>query len=543
MALPMLSCAGALLVLVLQHGQWPGLVTGFGVATVAAGLSRMVLTVRQTQLLARAKVLANTDDLTGLPNRRALYAHAPAILAGGTTYPGSGSVAPADDRARTGGALLLVDLDRFKEVNDSLGHLVGDELLRQVGPRLAAQLRPQDMIARLGGDEFAVVLAPADPRPGEVARDAEDLAERLCRALDAPFVLDGITIHVSASLGLARHPEHGTTVTQLLQHADIAMYEAKQARASWSVYSPLSQESFEGRLRTVDELRTALESGARAELVLHYQPKLDLSSPIASASLVTGVEALVRWHHPSRGLVPPDQFLQLAEDYGLMWPLTQHVLTVALTQSAQWRRLGIPLPIAVNCSSSVLVDARLPGFVAGLLGELDLPGSALEIEITEALLMSDHDRARAALAGLRDLGVTISIDDFGTGYSSLAYLRELPVDTLKLDRTFVTSMADDDTAAALVAATVSLAHSLGLQMVAEGVETGEVAAELSRYGCDQAQGYFYARPMDAEAFLAWFAGLVDTAAGVWGGDDELEVRALGPVPLAAPAGGRPGPVS
>jgi diguanylate cyclase len=474
MAVPAAATAAGLAVLVASSFTHVSiLAVSLATLTLVATAGRTQLAFRQLRRLADLRRQATTDDLTGLPNRRAFYARVNAQL----------------ENRGTALALLLLDLDRFKEVNDSLGHQVGDQLLVQVGVRLAEQLRDGDLLARLGGDEFAVLLT------GATRDQAVAVAVKLRGALAEPFTLEGIALRTDVSIGLSLAPEHGGDLTVLLRRADIAMYKAKQARVGHRVYTGADDAGGEGRLRTLQELRTALAQG---QLTLHYQPKLDLAT-----NEVHAVEALVRWDHPTRGLLYPDSFLGLVEDAGLMSQLTQVVLEQALDQAAVWQERGQPLSVAVNLSASSLVDTDLPEQVSALLAARRLPGGALLLEITEEFLMTDRDRAREILARLRDRGIAIAVDDFGTGYSSLAYLRELPIDELKLDRSFIFPMADDARAAALVFSTIALAHSLGLRMVAEGVEDQTALTELTRHGCDQAQGYYLCRPVPATQLDHW----------------------------------------
>jgi diguanylate cyclase (GGDEF)-like protein len=385
----------------------------------------------------------------------------------------------------------MLDLDKFKQVNDSLGHHAGDLLLIQVASRLLESLREGDVLARLGGDEFAALLEDAGHE------EATDVAVKLRAALAEPFTLDDVTLHSSASVGIAVFPDDGLDLGALLRKADIAMYKAKASGHGHHVYRRVDDVDQVNRLQTVEELRTALVSN---QLVLHYQPKVDLRT-----GEVSGVEALVRWDHPTRGLLYPDAFLNLVEEAGLMRTMTQMVLAVALDQVAAWRSQGHQLTVAVNLSASSLADTDLPERISSLLSTRNLGPGALHLEITEDFLMTDRDRAWEILTLLRHNGIQISIDDFGTGYSSLAYLRDLPIDELKLDRAFIFPMADDARAAALVASTIDLAHGLGLIMVAEGVETEVAYAELTRLGCDQAQGYFISRPVPAAELELWLS--------------------------------------
>ncbi|WP_372729285.1 putative bifunctional diguanylate cyclase/phosphodiesterase [Nocardioides sp.] len=450
-------------------------------ATVAAAVVRSHRAFRLLRhLVDLRRHEATTDELTGLANRRVLYAEAAVRL--------SDRAAPC--------ALILLDLDRFKEVNDSLGHHVGDELLARVGARLAEDVRDGDLLARLGGDEFAALVEVSD------REQAVATAVKLRELLTAPFLLDGLSLQSGASIGIAVFPDDGRDLSTLLRKADIAMYKAKLTGMGHYAYSSADDEDLDSHLRTAAELRTAL---GEHQLVLHYQPKVDLVT-----GDVASVEALVRWNHPNRGLLYPIDFLSVIQEAGLMPQMTTRVLEMALDQASDWRRGGRPLSVAVNLSASSLVDNELPDVVAAMLRERKLPPSALHLEITEDFLMADRDRARAILSRLRAGGVQICVDDFGTGYSSLAYLRELPIDELKLDRSFIFPMADDERALALVTSTVGLAHSLGLRMVAEGVETDSAYAELARMGCDQAQGYFTSRPLPAAELDAWLLGRPDS---------------------------------
>jgi diguanylate cyclase (GGDEF)-like protein len=445
-----------------------------GVTMLAAG-ARSEMAFRLLGRLADLRRLtAATDELTGVANRRALIA------------AGQARIALQVGRRQ---AVLVLDLDKFKEVNDSLGHHAGDQLLVLLSYRLGDHLRDGELLARLGSDEFAVLIDDA-------GRDeAVGVAERLQAALDAPFALQSIALHASVSIGIALYPDDGPDLNALLSKADLAMYKAKTSLSGHHVYSRDDDADDATRLQTVEELRTALAAG---QFVVHYQPKIELRS-----GDVASVEALVRWQHPTRGLLPPIAFLPLVEEFGLMPALTQVVLELVLDQVVVWTAAGRPMTVAVNVSASSLVDDDLPEQVANMLADREIPPSRLQLVITEELLMADRNRARSILARLRDSGVQISVDDYGTGYSSLSYLLDLPIDELKLDRSFIFPMADDDRAAALVASTITLAHSLGLRMVAEGVETGVVFSELRRMGCDQAQGYFMSRPVSADDLGHW----------------------------------------
>jgi diguanylate cyclase (GGDEF)-like protein/PAS domain S-box-containing protein len=416
------------------------------------------------------------DGLTGLPNRHLLNERLHASLL---------SRAPE----ASGPALLLLDLDRFKEVNDTLGHQVGDALLKQIGQRLQGAVQADDLVARLGGDEFAVLLPDTD------ASGALQVADMLGRVLQAPFMLDDQTIAADASIGIAVAPEHGQDADSLLRCADVAMYQAKRSGIGAAVYCAAEDRHRPDRLALLGELRHAIEHD---ELRLHYQPKLDLRNGV-----VVGVEALVRWQHPQRGFLPPGDFIPLAEQTGLMTPLSRRVLEAALKQHQAWLRVGLDIPVAVNLSRRTLHDPQLPEMVAQLLARWEVPPGALILEITESSLMADPARAAENLTQLRALGVRISIDDFGTGYSSLASLKNLPVDELKIDQSFVQAMATDASSRAIVRAIIDLADALKLRVVAEGVEDRATWDVLVGLGCDVAQGYFLSRPIAAMELEAW----------------------------------------
>jgi diguanylate cyclase (GGDEF)-like protein/PAS domain S-box-containing protein len=416
------------------------------------------------------------DELTGLSNRTLLQDRlSQAILAGG--------------RERTPVSLLLVDLDRFKEINDTFGHHYGDLLRQQIGPRLRGILHTTDTVARLGGDEFGILLPTAD------SESAVAVAQQLLRVLEAPFELDGERVEIGASIGIASCPVHGTDTATLLRQADVAMYVAKRGESGIVVYTAEQDHHSAERLALGGELRSAIEHD---ELLLHFQPKLDLRD----GSLV-GVEALVRWQHPQRGFLPPSDFIPLAEQTGLIYPLTRWVLEAALRQNQAWRALGLDIPVAVNLSRRSLQDPQLPEMVASLLARYDAQPSALVLEITESSLMTDPTHVSQNLAQLRALGVGMSIDDFGTGYSSLASLKNMPVDELKIDQSFVQAMATDASARAIVRAIIDLADALKLRVVAEGVEDRATWDVLAGLGCEVAQGYLISRPVAAGDLEAW----------------------------------------
>ncbi len=421
--------------------------------------------------------LALHDTLTGLPNRSLLHHEAERAIA----------AAPRKERRV---ALLLLDLDRFKEINDTLGHHHGDLLLQMVGPRLSSVLREEDTVARLGGDEFVVLL----PDAGDVAA-AEAVADRLLAVLSESFVVDEVDLDVGCSIGIAVTPEHGADFESLLQHADVAMYAAKTGQLGRQTYDPAQDVNTPQRLALLGELRRGVEGG---QLRVHYQPKADLGS-----GDVTGVEALVRWEHPTLGLLPPDEFIPLAEHTGLIRPLTLVVLDEALAQARRWADAGRQLDVAVNVSARCLLDLEFPTEVAAALLRHGVPAGKLKLEITESTVMVDPDRALLVLQQLADLGTTLSINDFGTGYSSMAYLQRLPVHELKIDRSFVSRLSES-TNAAIVASSIDLGRNLGLRVVAEGVEDLATWDRLGDLGCHSAQGYYLSRPVTAAEFDAWW---------------------------------------
>jgi diguanylate cyclase (GGDEF)-like protein len=411
------------------------------------------------------------DPLTGLPNRTLF-----------TDRVGQAAAALGPEGRL---AVLLVDLDRFKEINDTLGHASGDLVLREVGVRLRARLPDNHMVARLGGDEFAV-LVPAIPD----WNTAVGVGQLVRATLGQPLPIEQLELEVTGSIGIALGPDHGSDPELLLQRADVAMYQAKEGHTGIEVYAPERDQYSPRRLALVGALRAAIE---QRELTLVYQPKIELAT-----GRMVGVEALVRWHHPEHGFVPPDEFIPIAESTALIQPLGQFVLETALDQARCWQEAGLSLHVAVNLSVRNLLEPTLVDRVAELVGRSAVTPGALTLEITESGVMTDPEAAIALLWGLRRIGIRLSIDDFGTGYSSLAYLKRLPVDEVKLDKSFVLNMTGDADDAAIVRSTIELAHNLGLQLVAEGVEDQETLDLLATLGCDLVQGYHLARPMPAD---------------------------------------------
>jgi diguanylate cyclase (GGDEF)-like protein/PAS domain S-box-containing protein len=427
---------------------------------------------KRKQAEERAEYLATRDALTGLPNRVLLHDR----LEQATTNAA---------RQRAGFAFMFIDLDRFKTINDSLGHHVGDELLKRVAGRLAACVRASDTVARLGGDEFAVILENLRDDDHE---GAQQVAEKMIESMSAPLLIEGQHLNTSCSIGISLYPTDGKDTATLMKHADVAMYHAKEkGRNNYQFFSAQMNAAAQDRLSVENYLRLALR---RNELVLHYQPRMRF----AGGGLV-GVEALIRWQHPRRGLLGPDKFIEVAEDSGLIVPIGEWVLETACAQIARWQRIIAPrLRLSVNLSVGQIVDGeRLHGAVARALQRSGIDPGTLELELTESLLMQNIAEKAALLNRLGELGVGLSIDDFGTGYSSLAYLKSLPVDAIKVDSSFVRDIPADADDEAIIRAIVAMAHSLRLAVVAEGVETEAQYRALQELGCDEFQG-FHAHP-------------------------------------------------
>jgi diguanylate cyclase (GGDEF)-like protein len=465
------AAVGLTLLVVGQFVSLEPVAAALAAVIVLTGAARAGLTV--TERLRASRKDAVTDELTGLGNRRHLLDRLDRTIA---------DAAHSRDEL----ALLLIDLDGFKELNDTLGHHAGDEVLRQIGPRLAEALRLHDTLARLGGDEFAVILHPGD----EAAASAAGL--RLRAALEESFAVGGIRVHIDASVGIAMYPEHAQDGPGLLQRADVAMYEAKRARTGHEVYLPSRDTHSRERLELLGELRDALEAG---ELVLHYQPKAEIAT-----GAVRGVEALVRWEHPVRGLLTPSEFLPLAEQSGLGRALTAFVVDLALDEIGT---SGLDLTVAVNLGPADLLDLGLPSEVARLLRRRGFAPENLRLEVSEDVVMADPGRTLEVLGGLRAIGVATALDDFGAGHASLGHLKALDVDELKIDRSFVMRLPQDERDAAIVHTTVELGRRLGMRVVAEGVESAEAWDALAGYACDEAQGHYLGAAMPARELADW----------------------------------------
>jgi diguanylate cyclase (GGDEF)-like protein len=476
--LPGLAAVSGLVILSVGTFHHTGQVAiGLAIATLVVVGVRLALSAKSLRSLTEMRYQQSvTDDLTGLGNRRALLQILDAFFAEDVG-------APTPERSL---AFLFVDLNHFKELNDSFGHPAGDAVLKRLGERLKASLRGSDTLIRFGGDEFAVLLMDAD------AQSATTTAQRLTDSLAEPFLLDAVSTRIGASIGIALAPADATDSAGLMWCADVAMYRAKSGDSPFALFE--REQDFDGggsRLRLAEELRVAIEDD---DLVLHYQPQLDLRS-----AEISTVEALVRWSHPRLGLVPPIKFLPVAEEAGLMGPLTKWVLEQALEQCTAWRVAGRRMSVSVNISATNLLDVGFIDLLRDLLERYELSADALVLEITETSIITEFERARLVIEKLRDLGLVVSVDDFGAGFTSLAYLSSLAVGELKLDRTFITPLAsgEGEREAQLVRATIELGHALGLRVVAEGIEDEATLTLLSDFGCDLAQGYFIDMPKPA----------------------------------------------
>ncbi|MDQ3661773.1 MAG: bifunctional diguanylate cyclase/phosphodiesterase [Actinomycetota bacterium] len=442
----------------------------------AVSLQNAKLVGRLKQQAEQSEYQASHDSLTGLPNRMVLRDRVEqAVLAA--------------ERDGLSAAVMIMDLDSFKEVNDSLGHHAGDLLLQQIAKRLRSALRDSDTVARLGGDEFAVLL----PRLTDPI-DASTTAKKLLESLHAPFNLEGLDLEIGASIGIAVYPTNGTDGEILFQRADVAMYAAKERRAGHETYAAEHDTYDPSRLTLVPELRRALDL---KELDLYFQPQANMRT-----RRIRGVEALLRWHHPQRGVLTPDHFIPLAEHTGLIRPMTSYVLEEALRQCSEWQDQGLGLYVSVNLSAQSLLDLNFPDQIAELLQRWDVPPQWLKLELTEGTLMGDPVRALRVLTKLSAMRVSLAIDDFGTGYSSFAYLKRLPVSSIKIDKSFVMNMLVDESDEVIVRSLIDLGRNLGVETVAEGVESEEVWNRLVRLGCDTAQGYLSGRPVCAADITA-----------------------------------------
>lgn len=425
------------------------------------------------------------DPLTDLPNRALLHECIKKNI-------------QIANRNQSQVAILLADLDQFKSINDTLGHRYGDLLLQLIAPRLVGTVRSIDTVARLGGDEFAIVLANTG------VEEAVLVSEKIINAMEKPFTVEGHDLNIGISIGIAIYPKHAVDSETLLQRADVAMYIAKKNAPECVVYNAEEDEHTIDKLTFNSELREAIE---KDQLHLHYQPKIKVSD-----RSVYGVEALLRWRHPKHGVLMPDQFIPQAERFGLIKPLTQLVLEMALAQNQDWRERGIHLPLSVNISIRNIQDKQFPAQLSDLLQKWQMPAHRLTLEITESSMMSDPKNAKEVISALSDIGVNLAIDDYGTGYSSLAYIRQLTAMEIKIDKSFVMGMLDNEDDAIIVRSTIDLAHNMGRTVVAEGVVNSETFDLLEILRCDAAQGYYFSAALSVDELEHW----------LWGGATQIE---------------------
>jgi diguanylate cyclase (GGDEF)-like protein len=467
------------------HRDW----SADDVTTLSALALQTGLALERASMAADNQRVGLEDPLTGLPNRSLFIDRLSQALA-------------AAEHKAVPLAVCVVNLDGFKDINDALGHAAGDTVLCEVAARLRSTLRAHETVARLGADEFAILL-PANQIASEL------VAERLLHALSAPVTVAGQEIGIAASIGVATYPDHGDSPETLLRRADVALLSARRAQTGFAIATPGDDTPSSERFLLIGGLRQALagipEGGF---LELHYQPKVNCQT-----GLPLGAEALVRWHHPTLGLVSPARFIPLAEQTGLIRGLSRWALETAIKQCQEWLANGWQLSVAVNLSAYDVQDAALPELIGTLLERYAVPAERLTVEMTESMLVQDPDQAMAVLARLHDLGVRASLDDFGTGYSSLAYLKRLPIDELKIDQSFVRDLVQDSRDQAIVASTIGLGHSLGMVIVAEGVEDEPTLDLLRAMGSDTVQGYFLCRPQTAAAFAEWIATRTVAPAG------------------------------
>lgn len=389
-------------------------------------------------------------------------------------------------------ALLILDIDNFKEINETLGHFSGDRILKQIVSRLQGVVRKSDTLARIGGDEFAIIL-PMVPKEEDIIA----VIKKIQKIFVEPFSLEGLVLEVQSCIGVAIFPQHGKEVDTLIQRANVAQCAAQQSFQKFVVYSSNLDKHSPHRLTMMGELRQAIEND---ELVLHFQPKINIQSNSA-----TGVEALVRWQHPEHGFMPPNDFIPMAERTGLIKPLSIWVLNHALGQGEKWHKQNLKLNIAINLSPTTFLDPELPNLIIGMLSLYDIPADFVTLEITEGSMIKDPDLAMEILNRLTKKGIKISIDDFGTGYSSLVYLKQMPANEIKIDKSFVTDMLKNENDAVIVKSIIDLGHNLGLKVVAEGVEDMKTAIQLKSLGCDLLQGFYFSKPLSSDNFSNWLS--------------------------------------
>lgn len=457
------------------------LTTGAIILWLAVWISLMLSTKMSKQLDEKndqLKHMALHDSLTGLPNRQLLSDRLEQLFL-------------QSQREKQLFSLFLIDLDRFKEINDTLGHQFGDELLKMVSARLMRSIREKDSISRLGGDEFAVLLPQTDFSGSKLC------AERILKAMDAPFCINKVSTESKASIGIAIFPEHGNSVEELMRHADIAMYQAKKTQSGFSIYDPSQNKHSMRRLKLMSDLRAAIEN---KKIHVAYQPLIKRDQ-----KTISSVETLARWHHPEIGDISPNEFIPMAEQMGLIHQLTLQVLKQAVDDCKEWHKQGYTFGININISTYCLQDFSLPNEINKILKKGNINSENVELEITETALMHDLSRAGKILNQLSDAGLQLAIDDFGTGFSSLNYLKNLPVDTLKIDKSFILDMHNSSNDHAIVKTIIELGHNLNCQVVAEGVENQQTIDSLNALNVDILQGFFYSQPLSPQRFQNWLA--------------------------------------
>lgn len=498
-----LFIAGYISQLVMLSRQFVSGVPDILVAFVFFGGSLFALLITRSSLasieyIRRISALelhyAYHDHLTGLPNRNFLYEKIDGLIKDSTRHPHT-----------HGFVILIMDLNQFKEVNDSLGHQAGDRLIQNVALRIKRIVRTTDTFVRLGGDEFAIML------PSTNRESAQLVAENIIRFMEKPFQITQQLIPVGISIGMARYPDDGTSADILIQHADVAMYQAKESGSGYAFYDPSKDQYTAQRLNMLCNLRDAMDN---RQIGLHFQPIVEVRS-----GKLWGVEALARWQHPELGLVLPNEFIPLAVQSNLMRPLSQYILQTAVKQMAAWKRNGLDIRMSVNLSVHDIQDSFLPDKIRELLRRYQIDPSRLILEITENSVMTDSQTVRTVIEHLHEMGISLAIDDFGTGYSSLAYLKQIPADEIKVDKSFVRDMASDDNDAVIVRTTIDLAHNMGRRVIAEGVEAREVYELLEILHTDLAQGYYICAPLPDAALRQWLHQ------GQWEGAGELMAEA------------------
>lgn len=433
----------------------------------------LLMTAIQTETMA-LEHQALHDPLTNMPNRKMFNNYLQNLISS-SAYTNKKFI------------LILSDLDRFKDINDTLGHHIGDIVLQQVGERLHETLRSNDMVARLGGDEFGVILADT------TLDQAVIILKKILDSFELPFNIEGHHLDIGISMGVVEYPLHGDDVNILIQRADVAMYNAKNKRMGFSAYESSEDSHAVSRLALAAELRQALNNKL---LQLYYQPKIDLKT-----GMIYGAEALLRWDHAERGFISPDEFIPLAEHTGLIQPITYMVMEQAAKQCELWNEMGHKMEISINISMNCMHDAKLPADINKIILSKKISPDQIMLELTENIFIKDPVRSKKILDNISSMGIGISIDDFGTGYSSLAYLKQLPVNELKIDRSFVMEMLEDENDEVIVRTTIDLAHNMDIKVVAEGVESQEIMNKLKEFNCNSAQGYYLGRPMQADQFI------------------------------------------